>query len=81
YQTFIDLTRQAARTVPPPDLYVWAESTAPQDALHNAYTKVFMGDIARDTQAGVLVGTTITDRRPERQQGASGDPNAVLRSN
>jgi apolipoprotein N-acyltransferase len=82
-QTFADLTRLAMQSAPPPDLYVWAESTAPYDALHHGPTNEFMRRLARDTQAGILVGTTIKDRLPLRQRRnlSDDDPNASLQSN
>jgi apolipoprotein N-acyltransferase len=85
YQIFTDLTQQAAQANPPPDLYVWAESTAPKDALHHGHTYEFMHNLARATQAGILVGSTVEDRiPPQRQRNGSfsgGDPYATLKAN
>jgi apolipoprotein N-acyltransferase len=85
YQTFTDLTAQAARSTPPPDLYVWAESTSPDDAIHKGRTYEFMHDLAHDTGAGVLVGAVVQDRIPPRRQRngtiMGGDPYATLKAN
>ncbi|HEV2473577.1 MAG TPA: apolipoprotein N-acyltransferase [Chthonomonadales bacterium] len=55
------LTRAASVSSPPPDLYVWSETSAPEDALHSYTTRSAMVHLADKYDADVLVGTQIKD--------------------
>ena len=68
-QSFEDLTARAAASVPKPELYVWAESAAPGDALHDAESRALMQHLALQAQAPVLIGSRVT--APETQQEAN----------
>ncbi len=61
YQAFTDLTAQASRSKIRPSLYVWPESAAPEDALHNGHALEFLTHLARDNQAALLTGSTLRD--------------------
>ena len=60
--TFTTLTAQAANANPRPSLYVWPESAAPGDAVHDGSVLTFLTYLARDHQAAVLTGSTLRDR-------------------
>ena len=62
FQTFRRLTQAAHVSTPPPSLYVWGESTAPYPVLGDRVTFDFMTNLARATQAGILVGSAIEPR-------------------
>lgn len=61
YQAFTDLTAQASRSKIKPSLYIWPESAAPEDALHNGHALEFLAYLARDNQAALLTGSTLRD--------------------
>ena len=67
--TFEELTSRAAASLPRPALYVWAESAAPGDALHEAASRVLMQRLAAQAQAPVLIGSRVV--APETGQEAN----------
>lgn len=65
-QTFDFLTQEADNVSQStrrghPALYVWSESAAPEDALHDATTRETLTALARDHHAAVLVGSRLVD--------------------
>lgn len=61
-QTFKYLTQAAYQTAPtPPSLYVWAESAAPGDAFHTAWSRDMLQGLADMYHAPVLTGSYILD--------------------
>ena len=60
--TFEALTQAAYQTSKPkPELYVWAETAAPGDALHNAYAHDAMQALSNRYEAALLTGSRIAD--------------------
>ena len=72
YDVFTNLTARASAASPRPALYVWAESAAPGDALHDGRVLSFMTSLARDTKAAVITGSTLTETRTEKRNSANG---------
>ena len=72
YDVFTNLTAQAATAAPRPALYVWAESAAPGDAIHDGRVLSFLTYLARDANAAVITGATLTETRTETRKAAIG---------
>lgn len=62
-QVFTEMTSQASQTIPKPELYVWAESSAPGDAVHDGSVQSFLRGLALDSQAAVVVGSAVRDTK------------------
>ena len=62
---FTNLTAQAARSPLKPVLYVWPESAAPGDAVHNTSDKdsvsTFLSALARDNHIAIITGSTLEE--------------------
>ncbi len=63
YASMQSLVQKAASHRPAPQLYVWPETAAPQDALHNFRSTRFFRDMARNNHAAVDTGTVIYGQR------------------
>lgn len=73
-QVFNDLTHQAAtHAATPPVLYVWGESAAPRDAVHDYRTRCALAAVAQNYHAALLTGSRIEMPAPLPSQHPS-DP-------
>jgi apolipoprotein N-acyltransferase len=61
-QVIADQTALAARDLPTPQLYVWAESAVPGDILHDPILYTFLRNMARERHAAVATGGRIGSR-------------------
>jgi apolipoprotein N-acyltransferase len=61
-ETFRELTQQAEQNaVQKPELYVWSESAAPDDALNNFTVRTFLQSLSDTHNAAILTGTRSED--------------------
>lgn len=60
---YSDLTRAAHQSAPasPPTLYVWSESAAPNDAVHDYRTRALFTRLSAEYRAAILVGSRVID--------------------
>lgn len=68
YQAFQWLTQAAYASQPAhPDLYVWAESAAPSDALHNPIARGFLQGLSDRYNASILTGSRVVQATDESE--------------
>ncbi len=60
------LVQDASKEKPAPALYVFPESGAPGDALHNPVTYLLLQKLAKQTDAGIMIGTSINSKTRSR---------------
>jgi apolipoprotein N-acyltransferase len=72
-RTIVELTHQAQHSAsPPPALYVWSESAAPDDALSNVYpTKSVLSHLAQETKGAICIGGRIIDPITQEETNSS----------
>ncbi len=71
FRTFDELTAQASSRAVQPRLYIWAESSAPRDAIHDSLTREHLAGLAEAVHAPIVVGARVEDRRAGTESNAS----------